>query len=145
MDEHHTFVKTMTALMFEFGNLWGGPFFELQMTFFDEESSHKLVSLGYPFFLNPESKTIEILFFYRYQLAFPFMLSLMSQVVKTQNLVNLGNLPQKMSKLQWFYINFRYGNIIIPMVFALPRVYALQNSTPNISIPNILSIFFSIT
>ena len=50
MDEHHTFVKTMTALMCEFGNLWGGPFFELHMAFFDKQSSHKLVNLGTPFF-----------------------------------------------------------------------------------------------
>ena len=68
MDEHHTFVKTMI----EFGNLWGGPFFELQMAFFDKESSHKLVSLGYPFFLNPESKTIEILFFLQVRAGIPF-------------------------------------------------------------------------
>ena len=53
MDEYHTFVKTMTALMFEFGNLWRGPFFEVQMAFFDKESSHKRVSLGNLFLTKP--------------------------------------------------------------------------------------------
>ena len=131
----------MTALMFEFSNLWGWPFFELQMAFFDKESSHKLVSLGYPFFLNPESKTIDF-FLYRYELAFPSLLSLMSQIVKTHNLVNLGILPQKMPQTAvglpkfsiWKY-HYSYGICFAPC-------YALQNSTPNISIPNILNIFF---
>ena len=50
MDEHHTFVKTMTALMFEFGNLWGGLSLNSKWHFFDKESSHKLVNLGTPFF-----------------------------------------------------------------------------------------------
>ena len=76
MDEYHTFVNTMTALTVKCGNLWEGPFFELQMAcLFYKESR-------IPIFLNPQSKTIEVLFFYRYQLALPSLLSLVSQVVK---------------------------------------------------------------
>ena len=64
MDEYHIFVNTMTALIVKCGNLWGGPFFELQMAFFNKESSHKLVSLGDPFFLpNPDLKDIDISLF----------------------------------------------------------------------------------
>ena len=63
MDEHHTFVKTMTALMFEFGNLWGGLSLNSKWHFFDKESSHKLVNLGTPFFGQTLIKKILIYIF----------------------------------------------------------------------------------
>ena len=52
MDEYHTFVDTLIALIVKCGNLWGGPFFELQMACFNKESSHKLVSRETLFFYN---------------------------------------------------------------------------------------------
>ena len=50
MDEYHTFVDTLIALIVKCGNLWGGPLIELQMAFFNKESSHKLVSWETHFF-----------------------------------------------------------------------------------------------
>ena len=63
MDEYHIFVNTMTALIVKCGNLWGGPFFELQMAFFNKESSHGLFRLGNFFFQNPDLKDIDISLF----------------------------------------------------------------------------------
>ena len=61
MDEYHTCVHTLTDLIVKCGNLWGGPFFELQMAFLNKGSSHKLVSFGDSFFLpNPDLKDIDI-------------------------------------------------------------------------------------
>ena len=41
----------MTAAQVKFGNLWRGPFFELQIAFFSKESCQKLVRLGNYVFL----------------------------------------------------------------------------------------------